>query len=69
MNTDPNSAEWRDRMDDALTTGNIAAMADLLLAGPDRPMPQAIVPIFPATPAAALAPEGVAAGSFLDDAS
>jgi hypothetical protein len=26
----------------------------------------AIVPIFPATPAAALAPEGVAAGSFME---
>lgn len=69
MSRDCNPSEWRDRMDDALTTGNIAAMADLLLAGPNRPMPQAIVPIFPATPAVALAPEGVAAGSFLDDAS
>ena len=30
---DPDSAAWRARMGDALTAGNLGAMADLLLAG------------------------------------
>ena len=41
---DPDSREWRDRMDDALATGNLGAMADLLLAGiakPKAPEPMA----------------------------
>lgn len=34
---DPDSAAWRERMGDALTAGNVGAMADLLLAGIAQP--------------------------------